>query len=333
MKVVRLLLVFALSVTALGVLAVVPLPGEPCVHEPVACAPFPDRMSAYVWRNWFCVSKERLASVVGATTEDIETVAREMGLPPQPQILSEWRRKGYITVVRRNWHLLDYDQLLETLDMDREEFRFRLKEDDFLWSKLGKVKPKCGPLRWSEEMRDQGSGIRDRGRRDRAWIAETLREYGLDDFTEEPRFQFVKDISATSPNPQSLIPNPSSPFDFRLIFSYFADYADPLADPEVGSFPEGLLQKLAAQGVNAVWMHTVLRTLSKDPKYPEFGEGSEARIEHLRKLVARCAKYGIKVYLYMNEPRAMPADFFAKPGRDRLRGASTRDGAGFAIKS
>ena len=37
-----------------------------------------------------------------------------------------------------------------------------------------------------------------------------------------------------------------SPFDFRLIFSYFADYGDPLADPDVGSFPDGLLQKLAA---------------------------------------------------------------------------------------
>ena len=37
-----------------------------------------------------------------------------------------------------------------------------------------------------------------------------------------------------------------SPFDFRLILSYFADYGDPLADPDVGSFPDGLLQKLAA---------------------------------------------------------------------------------------
>jgi len=129
--------------------AEVPLPGEPATRAPVPVAPFPDRMSAYVWRNWFCVPKERLAAVVGATAGDIETVAREMGLPPQPAILPDWHRRGYITIVRRNWHLLDYDQLLETIDMDREEFRFRLKEDDFLWSKLGKVKPKCGELKWN----------------------------------------------------------------------------------------------------------------------------------------------------------------------------------------
>ena len=254
MKVLIFLSVFVLSVAAAAASDVVPLPGEPCTRAPVPCAPFPDRMSAYVWRNWFCVPKERLASVVGATVEDIEAVAREMGLPPQPRILPEWRRKGYITVVRRNWHLLDYDQLLKTIDMDREEFRFRLKEDDFLWSKLGKVKPKCGELKWNSGEVEKWRGARQR-------LAAMLREYGLDDFSEEPRFQFVKDISQTSQTTQTSQTSQTSPFDFRLIFSYFADYADPLADPEVGSFPEGLLQKLAAQGVNAVWMHTVLRTL------------------------------------------------------------------------
>ena len=42
------------------------LPGEPCVKPAVGCAPFPDRMSAYVWRNWFVVPHARLADAVGA---------------------------------------------------------------------------------------------------------------------------------------------------------------------------------------------------------------------------------------------------------------------------
>ena len=299
------------------------LPGEPCTRAPVSFAPFPDRLSAYVWRNWFCVPKGRLAKVVGASTEELEAFAREMGLPPQPAILPEWRRQGYITIVRRNWHLLDYDQLLETIDMDREEFAFRLKEDDFLWHKLGKVKPMCGKLKWNGVEVEKCKGARQR-------IAAILKEEGANDFSEEPRFAFVKELSAVQAS-QTLRTSQGSPFDFRLIFSYFADYADPLGDPEIGSFPEGLLQKLAAEGVNAVWMHTVLRTLAKDPKYPEFGEGSEARIAHLRKLVARCAKYGIKVYLYMNEPRSMPAEFFAKPGREELRGTPSGDGTCYAL--
>ena len=304
---------------------VVELPGEAMTNAPISCAPFPDRMSAYVWRNWFVVPHDRLARVVGATEPDLERVAAEMGLPKKVDVLPEWRRKGYITVLRRNWHLLDYPQLLQVIDMTRKELRFSLMEEDFLWVKFGHVKPKCGPLAWSAAETARASAGRRR-------IAEVLAAEGVDDFSEEPRFQFVKDISAVSSAFGADVASREgqSPFGLRLIFSYFADFADPLGDPKVGSFPEGLLQKLANQGVNAVWLHTVLNTLARDPKYPEFGEGSEARMRNLRTLVARAAKYGIKVYLYMNEPRAQPPAFFeanderramkgvTQPGEDRF---------------
>jgi len=113
----------------------------------------------------------------------------------------------------------------------------------------------------------------------------------------------------------------TSPFELRFIFSYFANYGDPLLDPGVTSYPEGLLQRLAAAGVNGVWVHTVLRTLAKDPAFPEFGAESEKRIEGLRTLVARAKKYGIDVYLYLNEPRSMPTAFFeVRPERAPMRG-------------
>ena len=293
----------------------VALPGEPCEKPAMGCAPFPDRMSAYVWRNWGLVDKALLAETVGAKPEDLTAIAGQMGLEPDPVVLPEWRRKGYITIVRRNWHLLPYDQLLKVLDMTREELRFSLMEDDFLWVKLGRIKPKCEPLRWCAGMRDEGKVERER-------IAAILKEEGLDpNAVEEPRFAFVKDISTADPG-FKLPGRDDSPFDFRLIFSYFADYGDPLGDPEIGSFPEGLLQKLAAQGVNAVWLHTVLRTLARDPRYPEFGEGCERRLSNLQKLVDRCAKYGIRVFLYMNEPRGLDPSFFRKPGREGLGGAT-----------
>ena len=289
------------------------LPGEPCFKAALPPHPFPDRLSAFVWRNWGLVPVERMAKVIGAAQDDLRAVAVEMGLAADPIVLPEWRRKGYITVTRRNWHLLPYDQLVELLDMTRQEFRFYLMEDDFLWVKLGRFKPICERLQWNGEQAAKSRAARQR-------IAAMLKEEGLDpQDPEEPRFTFVKDIAATVPRtPES---TSDSPFDFRLIFSYFADFADPLADPAISSFPEGLLQRLSEQGVNAVWLHTVLRTLVKDPKYPEFGEGAENRLANLRKLVERCRAYGIKVYLYMNEPRGLTDDFFAKdPDREALRG-------------
>ena len=300
------------------------MPGQPEKLAPISPAPFPDTLSAYVWRNWFVVPKDRLAAVVKATPEQITALAEEMGLPPNPAILPAWRRRGYITIVRRNWHLLPYGQLEQLLDMTSEELRYSLIEDDFLFHKLGSLKPKCPPLEYLTPTAESSAARRK--------LAAYLREEGVDAAAaEEPRFAFVKALA--EPDPKLGVPKAGtdSCFDLRLIFSYFADYCDPLGDPEVGSYPEGLLQRLAAQGVNAVWLHTVLRTLAKDPKYPEFGEGSERRIANLKKLVARAGKYGIKVYLYMNEPRAQVPEFFEKDGRMAFRGVPQRDGTVYAM--
>ena len=102
------------------------LPGEPCTKPAIGCAPFPDRMSAYVWRNWFVVPHARLADAVGATEADLEELAAQMGLPKKVDVLPEWRRKGYVTVLRRNWHLLDYPQLLKVVDITRTPLPFSL---------------------------------------------------------------------------------------------------------------------------------------------------------------------------------------------------------------
>src|SRR5690606_26464584 len=97
----------------------------------------------------------------------------------------------------------------------------------------------------------------------------------------------------------------------RYIYSYFGVFGDPLMNPELDPYPEGLLEKLAFQGINGIWMHVVLSQLSPvTPEYPEFGEGSADRLKRLKEIVKRAAKYGIEIYLYINEPRAMPENFF-----------------------
>ena len=100
--------------------------------------------------------------------------------------------------------------------------------------------------------------------------------------------------------------------DPRYVYSYFALYGDPLMEADIDPFPEGFLEKLARVGVNGVWLQAVLRTLAPSKIFPEFGEGHETRLENLRKLVERAQNYGVKIYLYLNEPRSMPAGFFDK---------------------
>ena len=93
--------------------------------------------------------------------EDVTALAESMGLPPAATIPPEMKTRGYITLIRRNWHLLPYDQLLELLEMTPERLAFTLREDDFLWIKLGRLKPKCEPLRYHAAGR---GGAAPRGR-------------------------------------------------------------------------------------------------------------------------------------------------------------------------
>src|SRR5947209_295331 len=117
---------------------------------PLAVPHFPDTLHAVVWRNWGLVEPARLAAVLGGTAEQITAVAVSMGLPAAPPVRPEWRRRGYITLVRRNWHLLPYEQLLGLLDLSAEELAVALREDDFLFVKLGGSKPRCAPVRYAE---------------------------------------------------------------------------------------------------------------------------------------------------------------------------------------
>ena len=300
----------------------VALPDENGVKPALGCEPFPSRLHAFVWRNWTVVPQERLAAVLKASPEQVAQVAASMGLPPQEAVLEEWKDKGYITVLRRNWHLLPYEQLTYLLGRSREQVRFALMEDDFLFVKLGSVKPKCTPLLYAPPTPEETA--------EAAKLAGWLREEGLADSyaqPEEPRFAFIKTLAQPDPAYVPVQAEGTSPFEMRFIFSYFADYGDPLIDPEVKSYPEGLLQRLSAAGVNGIWVHTVLRTLAKDAAFPEFGTDCERRIAGLRTLVARGKKVGIDVYLYMNEPRTMHTSFFeACPEREAMRGVAAGGG-------
>jgi len=100
--------------------------------EPVSMPHFPDRLHAYVWRNWEVAPTERLAEVVGATPDDILKIGRAMGLSGPPSITEDAWGRSTTTIIRRNWHLLPYGQLLRLLGWTPEEMVYHLREDDFL---------------------------------------------------------------------------------------------------------------------------------------------------------------------------------------------------------
>lgn len=266
---------------------------------------FPDRLHEFVWRNWNAVAPAKLAKIVGATEQDIVALAVSMGLARAATIAPEQRERGYITLIRRNWHLLPYDQLLELLEMTPERLAFALREDDFLWVKLGRLKPSC------ERLSYQLPGEAARRR------ADEIRRVVNQEFGEalqrrsEPRFDFVRQLSSPLPFRSSPKPAGNSPHSLRLVYSYLAMYGDPLSNAKLNPYPDGFLERLSAVGVNGIWLHVVLRDLAPGgTAFPEFGADCAQRLANLRALVKRARRYGVGVYLYLNEPRAMPVAFF-----------------------
>ncbi len=293
--------VAALSLVSRGTLFAV----ESADILPIGSAPapldagwFPSRLHAFVWRNWALVPSPKLAQCVGATPGEIEMIARSMGLEAPRGLRDADRRRAHLTIIRRNWHLLPYDQIRGLLGWSVERLAHTLREDDFFFIKLGSLKPAAETLRWAPPSPQQTARA--------AEIAEFVRETFPDGGIEgaDPLFSFVDHLAS----PLSAAGKPtarSAEAPLRMGYSYFALSGDPLLDPTLDPYPDGLLARLAARGENAVWLHVELAHLAPVPWRME--SGMDRRLATLRDLVARAGQHGIEVFLYLNEPRSLPS--------------------------
>lgn len=276
---------------------------------------FPDRVHAFVWRNWMLVSAARMGEVLGVETAEVVRMGRAMGLEGPPRITPEQERRSYITVIRRNWHLLPYPQLLQLLGWNSAQMAYALREDDFLFVKLGNLKPKCEPLKYAPPT----AAVREREER----MSRILRHEFVDapGGAHEPLFEFVQRMSQKSFGPA--VPAQSSPFSPRFCYSYFALYGDPLLESDADPYPDAYLRQLAGSGVDGVWLQAVLHKMAPFPWDNTLSARYEDRLAGLQKLAKRAKRSGIDIYLYLNEPRAMPNQFFQN--RAELKGTQEGD--------
>ena len=117
------------------------VPDSSC--PPLEFSHFPTKWQAVLWRNYNFIPLKKLAEILQCSGDVLTAAAQEMGLPAVQPDPSDWVRYGYLTIIRNNWHLLDYEQMLELLEWTPERMRAALREEDFLWGKLGSMKPSC----------------------------------------------------------------------------------------------------------------------------------------------------------------------------------------------
>lgn len=73
----------------------------------------------------------------------------------------------------------------------------------------------------------------------------------------------------------------------------------------VNAYTDEELQKISSAGFNAIWIHGILHHLVHVEPFMELGSCCAEHIAAMQTLIARAAKYNIKVFLYMQPPRAL----------------------------
>ncbi len=255
--------------------------------------------------NYGTVKTQNLAKVLGTDTATVEEEAKALGLG-RVQYDPNWVSRGFVTVLRNNWDLLDRQDLCTLLEVSMERLRSLLTDYDFLGEKLG-PKPNTEPVRYSPlTPRQQADTAAIR-----AFVEGNYRE------PEVRPFDFYS----------SLPELPECPYGEnipRFHASYCASYGDALLDEDLADYSEEELERLRKAGSNGIWLHESLRNLAPFPFAPELAPDYAVRLKNLDRLTRRCEKYGIGVYLYLNEPRSLPAAFFEK--WPQLRGHGTDEG-------
>ena len=249
----------------------------------------PTAWQTVIFRNYGYVPTERIAKVLECDEETVLREALRMGLSDHGYA-EKFEKGGYITTVRNNWYLLPYEQIMTLLGKGEQTLDFILEKEDFLGEKLGAHKPFCEKVVYTPPTEEQ--------------IAACER---------------VRALTLSYSTPAS-----SAPFSFfegaykkentiaadgdRILHGYLSPCFDSFATDNADTLPDELLQMYQRTGVTGVWLHGVLSELSPYPFDPSRSEGYEARRENMKALIKRCNKYGIKLYIYLNEPRALPVE-------------------------
>lgn len=251
---------------------------------------FPTLWQTVIFRNYARVSTDKIARVLGCDEKVVISEATRLGLGSE-RYDENWEKLGYISIIRDNWVLLPYEQLLVLLGYTEQELEFILQNEDFLAVKLGNFKPQVERVEYAPLTSEQILKTQD--------IAKIVTESVC------PRRVKPFDFFSDATQNELTIVNRNGT---RLVHGYLTPCGDVFMQDDEYYMPDRLLQEYSSKGINAVWVHALLSTLSPYPFDKDCSKDYQKRRYKLINLVKRCKKYGVKVYLYLNEPRGIPVE-------------------------
>ena len=95
-------------------------------------------------------------------------------------------------------------------------------------------------------------------------------------------------------------------------------FRDELTD-DIDYYPEAYLDRLAAEGINGIWLTIVWQEMADTGFFP-VDPLREKRIAKLRQTVAKCRRYGIKVWVFCIEPASWNCSKRPPAGMEDMEG-------------
>ena len=256
------------------------------------------RLQKFVIRNCGLLDTTAMAGYLRVSPAELRQWMAALGLPEMRAIESS---RAFPIILRRNHDLLPEEEIAELLGMPVEKLRKSMQEMDFLDVKLGPKPADLRPLAKSD-----ADFPADAAEHFRMRCGQYFRDF---ERWEQP-FSFLDHLSVEEPPDTTQCRSTTNTgLTTRMMCSYTASHGDFLLTGEQ-FYTNGILSRLRNRGVNAAWMPGLLRDLAPGNVFEEFGEGHQTRIDSLRNEVERAAGFGIKLCMYLNEPRFMPAAFF-----------------------
>ena len=243
----------------------------------------PTKWQTVILRNYGLVKTENIAKVLKCTSKRVEIEASRLGIE-NIQYNSLWREKSYLTIIRNNWNLLNYEQLLVLLEMSEEELSYNLDNNDFLGVKLGGFKPEEKFIFYKKLSKEE---LKETHK-----IKRIVSKHYIGNYPSPFSFKYNKQHNKTYDSHD------------RIIYSYSLEYGDIfLKTSEIVSEEE--LKAYSSSGVNGLWIGVTLRDFCYYPFSKKISKNYLIRQQNLNKFIKIAESHGIKIYLYLNEPRGI----------------------------
>ncbi len=254
--------------------------------------------------NYGVIDNSRIAKVLETTEETVETEAKRLGINHLTKN-KDFVSKGFVTIIRNNYNLLPNECISVLLGIDISEFNYLLKNYDFLDVKLGK-KPDVEnylyfPLNETQKRETESVA------RHFIKIIKPRENQPFDFYKKH-----LKTLYSESKNPG--IPE-------RFVGPYNFDYLNSFGT----EIDEEYLDLLKETGTTGIWISGTLRDLVPFTFDESCSNNYKTKIQNLNEFIECCKKHGIDVYLYLNEPRSLPDEFFKS--HEDLRGNQVEDGS------